>query len=287
MINMKHVQISSTNVFKSGETSHLMRATLWPERGGEAICHVRDFHQLILILNGDICLHGNGAVQDLAAGELVFIRPDDRQGLQVVSPRATVIIVAVHPDVIASIRVRFPQLSGHFFWSDHIVPDFIPAALAKESDVEALMDTLDSSSCDRLATEAFLLSLCARLLEQFPPDLPTLRPGAPDWLVAACAATRNPSVYCDGAAGFARACGRTHPHVCRALQRYLGMSPSAYVNHYRMLHAARLLARTNDKISEIASVCGIPNLSHFHRVFLQHHGATPLQYRKAHHRVLI
>jgi AraC family transcriptional regulator, dual regulator of chb operon len=256
-------------------------------KGTSTQSHTQDFYELILIRGGNVRQEVSGAVQDLAVGDLVFIRPVDRHALHAVSPQATVMIVAVHPDVIASIGARHQELKGRFFWSDQVLPDHIPAALAEECDIGSLIDDLDYSSCTMLATEAFLLQLCARLLELFPRDLPPLARGAPDWLVFACAATRNPKVFREGPAGFALAAGHSHPHVCRTLQRYLGMTPSVFVNLHRMKHAARRLVSTDDIIREIARDCGIPNLSHFHRVFLNHHGVTPLQYRRLHHRNLI
>jgi AraC family cel operon transcriptional repressor len=249
--------------------------------------HTQDFHELVVVTSGDIRHKVAGVVQDLRSGDLVFVRPQDRHALKAESIQATVLLAAINPELITSIIARYPALMGHLFWSDQVLPDHIPAVLAKEIDVEALVDRLISSSCDRLATEAFLLPLCAGLLDRFPRDLPPLQPGAPDWLVAACATIRSPTIFRGGAASFVREARRTHAHVCRTLQRYLGMNPAAFVNHHRMSHAARLLERTDGKISEIARDCGIPNMSHFHSIFHKHHGMTPSKYRKAHHRDLI
>ena len=67
----------------------------------------------------------------------------------------------------------------------------------------------------------------------------------------------------------------------------MGQSPSDYVNAQRMAFAARRLAGTSDTLSEIAADCGIPNLSHFHKLFLTTHGETPQRYRRARQRALI
>ena len=74
--------------------------------------------------------------------------------------------------------------------------------------------------------------------------------------------------------------GHSHPHVSRAMRRYLGQSPSEYVNRQRMTYAARLLTTDHDPLPEIAEACGIPNLSHFHKLFRTRYGMTPLQYRQ-------
>ena len=64
------------------------------------------------------------------------------------------------------------------------------------------------------------------------------------------------------------------------MRKHLGQTPSDYINAIRMRHAARALTTDSAPISEIAAYCGIPNMSHFHKLFRAAHGATPLQYRQ-------
>ena len=103
----------------------------------------------------------------------------------------------------------------------------------------------------------------------------------------ACRAAQDPAVFRQGAAGFVRLTGRAHPHVSRTARRYLGQSPSEFINALRMDFAARRLSGTEDPLPEIAADCGIPNLSHFHKLFRAHHGETPHQFRKRFQRNLV
>jgi AraC family cel operon transcriptional repressor len=137
---------------------------------------------------------------------------------------------------------------------------------------------LERGPRDRLSAEAFLLPLVAALVAEEVP----LPESAPDWLRAACVAALTPRVFQEGAAGFVRAAGRAHPHVSRTAQRYLGQTPTDYVNGRRMAHAARRLAGSSDPLAEIAAECGIENLSHFHRLFREAHGTTPAAWRRRH-----
>ena len=47
-----------------------------------------------------------------------------------------------------------------------------------------------------------------------------------------------------------------------------------------MEHAARMLAGSDDSISQIALECGLENLSHFYRMFRGHYALTPRAYRR-------
>lgn len=140
---------------------------------------------------------------------------------------------------------------------------------------------LENSRCDTLAAEAFLLPLCADLTAvAFADDVPA-------WLASACAAAKSPDVFREGSAGLVAVAGKAHPHVSRMMRKHLGQTPSDYVNHIRMAHAARALTTDNEAISEIASDCGIPNMSHFHKLFRATHGLTPLQYRQKFQRQVV
>jgi AraC family cel operon transcriptional repressor len=47
-----------------------------------------------------------------------------------------------------------------------------------------------------------------------------------------------------------------------------------------MTYAGRFLLGANRKLTDIILDCGVENLSHFHRIFRAHHGASPHQWRK-------
>ncbi len=53
-----------------------------------------------------------------------------------------------------------------------------------------------------------------------------------------------------------------------------------FVNTKRLEHAIFLLNSTDMQIQEIASNCGIPDVTYFTRIFKAEKGMTPTQYRK-------
>ncbi|MCS3732445.1 AraC family transcriptional regulator [Mucilaginibacter dorajii] len=58
-----------------------------------------------------------------------------------------------------------------------------------------------------------------------------------------------------------------------------GVTFKERLTEIRVGHATRILADTNDSISEIAYQCGFNNLSNFNRVFKQCRGCTPTEFR--------
>ena len=65
----------------------------------------------------------------------------------------------------------------------------------------------------------------------------------------------------------------------RLFKKYLHVTPSAYINHFRISHAELMLLETDLPVSEIAYNCGFNSVVYFDRVFRQFHNKTPLEYR--------
>lgn len=254
----------------------LSRATLSPSRPPGL--HDHDFYELLWVQNGTLRHHTPDARRDLPEGSLLFLAPSHAHALQGRGEDTLVVSVTLHPDLIASLVQRHPTLQGSLFWAP--TPTLLPRDPRQMADLNAAALRLERGPRDALAAEAFLLPLLASLTAEHVP----LPADAPDWLRAACVAAQSPRTFQEGAAGFVRAAGRAHPHVSRTAQRFLGQTPTEYVNASRMAHAARRLAGSSDLLPEIASEVGIENLSHFHRLFREAYGTTPAAWRRLHQR---
>ena len=67
----------------------------------------------------------------------------------------------------------------------------------------------------------------------------------------------------------------------RLFKKYLHVTPTSYINHFRISRAELLLLETELPVAEIALICGFNSVVYFDRVFRQFHGKTPLQYRRS------
>lgn len=66
----------------------------------------------------------------------------------------------------------------------------------------------------------------------------------------------------------------------RCFRATIGTTPIQYLKDYRLRLAAKQLAETDRKISDIAVACGFQDMSYFSRAFREATGCTPSQYRK-------
>ncbi|SMX43866.1 AraC family transcriptional regulator [Octadecabacter ascidiaceicola] len=276
---MDYISLSASDTFGPDEAFFLSRAELDTRRPPRL--HTQDFHEMLWVQNGAVRLHTPTGKQDLSEGDLLFISPNQPHGLQGRGEASMVVSLAIRPGVINAIGNRHDDLSGVAFWGRGLEVAHRDIRQLAALNQAALQ--LERSPRRKLFLEAFLLPLLVAL--DRPPE--GLSTDAPDWLIAACNAAQNPDVFRDGAAGFVASTGRAHPHVSRTMRRFLGNTPSDYVNAQRMEYAARRLTGTSDPLAEIAADCGLPNLSHFHKLFLATHGETPQRYRRARQRELV
>ena len=233
----------------------------------------RALHQLVWVQNGAVRLRLEGGQRELAEGALIFVAPGQAVALHARGPEAIVVVMGVAAALLEPLPRAHPALEGRFFWArTPQVAHRDPAALARLNQAAL---RLERGRRDPLAVMAFLLPLLSELSEEIVDE------GLPDWLAGAMVAAREPRVFREGAAGLVRAAGRAHPHVSRMMRRYTGKTPSDYVNGLRMAHAAWRLTGSDDPLGEIAAEVGLPNLSHFHKLFRAHHGQTPAAYRRA------
>jgi len=66
----------------------------------------------------------------------------------------------------------------------------------------------------------------------------------------------------------------------RLFRRHVGQTPKAYLAHYRVQAAARLLKTTSLTVKEIAARTGHANDHYFHLVFRHHYQCTATDYRR-------
>ena len=255
-------------ILPDGQAVHLTRATVLPRR--PKALHTHDFVEIFWVQNGIIRHHTPDGVHKLEEGTLVVIPKGQTHALQGKGDHAMVVMLCLATGLTNHVAKRHTRCAQIVNANDTRIFQRDTREMAALNQAAL---RLERSACDMLAAETFLLPLLADLL-----DGPQLD-HAPDWLTKACTDAQDPAVFRAGAAGFVALTGKAHPHVSRTMKQVTGQTPVQYINDLRMAHAARALTGSNDPLSEIADDIGLPNLSHFHKVFRAKFGVTPAQYR--------
>lgn len=80
--------------------------------------------------------------------------------------------------------------------------------------------------------------------------------------------------------GLARRSGFSAQHLNRLFRKHLGVTPLQYLARVRMERAAELLRDGRLTVAEIARRVGVPDPYYFSRLFHNHHGKSPTQFRQ-------
>ena len=76
--------------------------------------------------------------------------------------------------------------------------------------------------------------------------------------------------------------GTNHRYVDRCIRKCAGgINTSQFINNYRLEHAARLLAQTDESVNIVVELSGFGNRTTFTTLFRNHFKTTPTDYRKA------
>lgn len=256
---------------------HLARVSI--HLGGAASGHGQDFAECFWVEEGRGVHRVNGTPVRLQAGDLVFIRPSDFHLFQTIGRHPFVILNVAFPlHVFAHAQERYASGRTTTFWARGELPE------QQRLSGEALLRL--GSAARRLASEPqtaraidrFLLEL----LDLAEPD--GIRPVGkryPDWLGRVLRELERPgSPILRGVGELVRMAGRSPEHVARQTRALLGRTPSELINQARLEEAARLLVTTDLPVLEVAFESGFETVAHFHKLFRNRYGTTPLRYRR-------
>lgn len=268
---MPNLTLHFSDILPVGTFAHLTRTALSSQRPKSL--HTHDYYEIFWVQNGTVRHHLANRIDPLQEGDVVCLSPGQLHALQARGEEAIVATLCIHPDSVNSLSQQFPDLAT-------ALPPEEPAVYRRDMRQLAALNhaanTLEKSDKRALPTAAFLLPLLADLIQ----NQWAAQPNAPLWLQNACLAAQDPAVFSKGAAGLVAQTGMAHPHVSRTMQHLMGTTPSEFINDIRMKYAARALVTDSEPLAQIASDCGVPNLSHFHKLFRQAYGTTPRKYRQ-------
>jgi len=233
--------------------------------------HTHDFAEVMWVERGAFVHLVNGDRQPLVTGDVVFIRPADVHTFA--GTGFVQVNVAFDPRTLAFLEGRyFPD--GRWPWGSGELPAVHSLDRRQLARITELSRLLAEAVPTRLVLDRFLLEVLQELIE------PTASHEVPPWLRDALARlAEDQSALAGGVPALARLAGRSREHVNRVARATTGHTATELVNDVRLTRAAADLTMTDAPIARIAAECGLPNLSHFYRLFNVRFGRTPRQLR--------
>lgn len=241
--------------------------------------HTHDFYEIFYVMQGRAVHHINGASECCMSGTLELIRPEDvheysflnRYDMEMVS-------IGIQRKVMAEI-LDFAGVN-----EEEIVGRDMPLSVSIDArNAEHIRTSL--MKMDALTDVGrrifFGKALIAELLFYLTEDEQKAA-HIPQWLDALILQMDESDNYIAGLSRMLELSHVTQSHLNREVKKYLGMTPTEFINSKRIALAGDMLLQGDDNIINIAEKCGFETLSHFYDNFHRIYGCAPKEFVNNH-----
>ena len=226
--------------------------------------HRHDFYEFECVIGGSCTYVLNNEVYTVKDGDVLFVTPLDSHAYQ--STSNTVSTITVHFEL--STAIPYSTLDAGIVRENSALYECFSLLFKEYSE----SGTYKEEALKNLLERILILYIRAQALTASP--LPT------DITYAVGYVHKH---YFEDLSlkKISELCGYSQGYFCRKFKQYTHYHFVAYLNHVRLLNAARLLCNGGGlPISRIAESCGFSGIRQFNREFLKKFGCSPSVYRK-------
>jgi len=234
----------------------------------------RDFHELFLVIAGQVEHRTTSGVAMLGPGSFSLIRQEDEHGLRFCS--ADFINLSIP---MAEWRRFADYLGGALPLTALIASPQAPSVVLTRANLRTL--AADLRALFRLQRTTGSRAALASVLLRWLPSLPTSTTATgPSWWLPFLATVESRLEDGFSATDLPRLAGVGREHLARSFRRHHGTTPTAWLTERRLVRAELLLAHSDRSVLDIATCLGFGSVSWFHRAFRARHGCSPHVWRK-------
>ncbi|HEY2153350.1 MAG TPA: AraC family transcriptional regulator [Vicinamibacterales bacterium] len=256
------------NILRWRKVGGLLLAEVQYAAGQRVHRHTHPHTRFVLVLSGTLIEIRGGETHRYGPSALLFRRAEEPHAWLASNAGATCLVVDIDPSWYARAQMHAPVLAQSAAFSGGFV-----IHLAHRLHGEFRL----RDEVSRLAIESITLGVLAeasRRVTRAAEERP-----APAWLRQARAFVE---AHFTEPLSLAAVAGRVgvHPvHLARTFRRVHDQTFAGYIRHLRVEFARRELAASEASLGDIAVAAGFCDQSHFSRLFKQHTGVTPAEYR--------
>ncbi len=243
--------------------------------------HNHEYWEFPVVMSGSY-KHSIGNTSAIVEKNTAFlIRPDDIHKWEKKSPKVSMINVLMKDGFVREVCKSFSEdlYDNLLIWKPYIQLTLRDSQTAELfENVYSLQNNINDEKKYNYISKIIAFFIFGRITQQ---NLSTLD-NKPQWfskLLQQAHIMGNRKWKVDD---LLEVSGYSQGHLCRIFNEYLGCTPIQYLTKIKMIHACNYLEFSDLSIIEIAFELGYTNSSHFNHVFKQHHGISPIHYRKQH-----
>lgn len=262
------------HIFKKNQAYHLAQIAFNNKTAGRE--HTHNFYELFIVIDGQLNHTKNGCTEIVKKDDVRFIRKTDVHSLGISSdaPKGEIINIAFTDGLLQS-ALAFISGEGR---TDTILH---PQGFFSVHDLLFIRNRIDHILHKSLSSnmEGHIRVVLAMVLSGLC-DLDTdIKPNIPVWLTVACKKLKTLDTLDQTLPKLIQFSGKTQEHLTRSMKKYMGTTPTQYINTLRLNWIAGLLHSQPTPITKLAFDAGFGNLSHFNKLFREQFGCSPSQYR--------
>lgn len=239
--------------------------------------HTHDFYELFLVPQGSAVHVVNGQTQLLTEGSLALIRPADTHRYEFLN-NSDFEIINVGIPFPAFVRLcQYLEVDRARFDAPPVSPLRVLSGAALRDAQKKLLE--NQGIPDPEVSYQHMLSVFPYLVGLFL-AMPEETDRLPPWLSALLDQMDRPEHFIPGLPHMLDLANLSQEHLTRSFQRYLGVTPTEFINAKRLSYAAELLLTQDLPVIDVGVQCGFNSQSHFYRLFTQRYGCPPRAFRE-------
>ena len=244
--------------------------------------HFHDYYEIFLIIDGKVTHLINGEEIKLSKGALVFMRPDDTHSYRTINGTKFYMLNMAFSSATAD--SLFEYLGKGFPLKEMMNSRMPPQLQLSEQDITYILSHMTSilaiDELDYDNRQTALRILIFRIFTRYFSDYrDELFPDMPLWLTKLCDEMRRNGNFTYGIERMLELTDKSREHLSRSIKKYMGVTPSEFVNDLRLSFIANMLKNSNHRIADIVFESGFGNLSWASELFKKKYGMTMQEYK--------
>lgn len=240
--------------------------------------HTHTYYEIFYVLKGQALHEINGVSQVLSEGSLVFIRPEDRHFYRYFNFFEFDFINITFKEECFLDALKWLDLPQNLLMEPTLPPQLTITGPERSEYRRRLTDfvRMPFNNARRRVFRSIIPQLILRFYVQAEDEgSPSV---LPEWLSNLLQEMEKPENFTQGLQRMLSLANYSQEHLTRCFRRYLGSTPTAYLNTKRLGYAAELLLSGDYSVLELCEVAGFNNLSHFYHLFKQQYGCSPKEF---------
>lgn len=243
--------------------------------------HTHDYYEIFIMIDGEAMHTVNGTELILSRDNAVFVRASDRHAYSDISHEPFNFLNITFTS--STLDEIFSFLGDGYEKERLIGATLSPTVRISETQraaINAYMEAIQAiapleSEKRKTALRVLIMYLFTEVFRSFEPI-----ERVPEWLSDTCERMKSRDNFPEGLSRMIEISGRSREHLTRSMRKYLGKSPTEYVNELRLNYVANMLANSNHRILDIIYDSGFNSTSRAITLFRSRYGMSMSEYRR-------